>query len=217
MIVDDVRNFLFGPPGAGGLDLASLNIQRGRDHGLPGYNDARAQMRLPRIESFDDPIWKEGVGAKLAQIYDSPDDVDLWVAGLAEKHTGDSLLGETNTKILKEQFEALRDGDRFWYENQYSGKRLQRLNQLSLSDIIKRNSDVENIQDNVMVASNVHLDNASAPEGQLSAADAPVATARQSSGTAAFNATAQAAPLQQLDASVVQDLLEAIERGRLNF
>ncbi|MFM8633799.1 MAG: peroxidase family protein [Planctomycetia bacterium] len=30
-VVDDVRNFLFGAPGQGGFDLASLNIQRGRD------------------------------------------------------------------------------------------------------------------------------------------------------------------------------------------
>jgi hypothetical protein len=34
-VVDAIRNFLFGPPGAGGLDLASLNIQRGSDQGLP--------------------------------------------------------------------------------------------------------------------------------------------------------------------------------------
>jgi peroxidase len=40
-LVDDVRNFLFGQPGEGGFDLTALNIQKGRDHGLPGYNDAR--------------------------------------------------------------------------------------------------------------------------------------------------------------------------------
>lgn len=33
MVVEDVRSFLFGPPGAGALDLAALNIQRGRDLG----------------------------------------------------------------------------------------------------------------------------------------------------------------------------------------
>ena len=141
----------------GGLDLASLNIQRGRDHGLPGYNDARTQMGLPRIESFDDPIWKDGVGERLAEVYDSPDDVDLWIAGLAEKPVGDAMMGETNTKILTDQFTALRDGDRFWYENQFSGEQLEQLNSTSLADIIKRNSDVQNLQDQVMVASNAHL------------------------------------------------------------
>ena len=37
-VVDDVRNFLFGSPGQGGFDLAALNIQRGRDHGIADYN-----------------------------------------------------------------------------------------------------------------------------------------------------------------------------------
>ena len=40
-LIDEVRNFLFGSPGAGGFDLAALNIQRGRDHGIPDYNSTR--------------------------------------------------------------------------------------------------------------------------------------------------------------------------------
>src|SRR5204863_3282632 len=51
-VVNSVRNFLFGPPGAGGLDLASLNIQRGRDHGLADYNTMRASYGLPRVTDF---------------------------------------------------------------------------------------------------------------------------------------------------------------------
>ena len=43
-IVDDVRNFLFGEPGNGGFDLASLNFQRGRDHGLADYNQTRETL-----------------------------------------------------------------------------------------------------------------------------------------------------------------------------
>lgn len=149
MIVDDVRNFLFGPPGAGGLDLASLNIQRGRDHEIPAYNDLREALGLHRIESFDDPAFKGDFGQRLASVYDSPDDIDAWVGGLAEQNYGDSALGVTMSLILKDQFERLRDGDRFYYENQYSGAELWQLDNLTMADIIKRNTDIENIQDNV--------------------------------------------------------------------
>lgn len=202
-VVDDVRNFLFGPPGSGGLDLVSLNIQRGRDHALPGYNDVREGLGLSRIESFDDPIWQDGVGEKLAQIYDSPDDVDLWIAGLAENHVGDALMGETATSILTTQFQALRDGDRFWYENQYSGQDLQQLNNLSLSDIIKRNTDIVNVQDDVMVASNVHLN----------VTDMPVQMMRMQNSVMAPQ-TQKTAP-QALDNDVIQELQGAAQKGHL--
>lgn len=157
MVIDDVRNFLFGQPGSGGLDLVAINMQRGRDHGIAGYNDVRESLGLSRIESFDDPIWQGDFGQKLAQVYDSPDDVDLWVGGLAEKYTGDSLAGETLTTILTNQFGSLRAGDRFWYENQFSGQQLKDLNNLTLSDVIQRNTTIKDVQDNAFLASNVHL------------------------------------------------------------
>ncbi len=45
-ITNNLRNFLFGDPnslGSGGLRLASLNMQRGRNHGLQDYYTVRAE------------------------------------------------------------------------------------------------------------------------------------------------------------------------------
>src|SRR5262249_18511732 len=64
-ITDPVRNFLFGQPGQGGFDLASLNIQRGRDHGLPDYNTVRAAYGLPRVTNFNQITSDNGLRLKL--------------------------------------------------------------------------------------------------------------------------------------------------------
>ena len=53
-VIDDVRNFLFGAPGAGGLDLASININRGRERGLSDYNTLRASLGMHRLNSFSE-------------------------------------------------------------------------------------------------------------------------------------------------------------------
>ncbi len=148
-VVDDVRNFLFGTPGQGGFDLASLNIQRGRDHGLADYNTVRAAYGLPRVTSFDQITSDQSVQSSLAATYGSVDNIDLWVGGLAEDHLPNSSLGATFTAILVDQFTRLRDGDRFWYQASLSGRMLHDIENTSLADIIRRNTNLTKLQENV--------------------------------------------------------------------
>ncbi len=150
-VVDGLRNFLFGQPGQGGLDLASLNIQRGRDHGLGSYNDVRAQLGLGRVTSWRQITSDVDVQNALKSVYASVNDVDLWVGGLAEAHVRDSTVGPTFQRILVDQFTRTRDGDRFWYERDLSGSELQMVRSTQLADVIKRNSDLTNIQPNAFV------------------------------------------------------------------
>jgi len=150
-VVDSVRNFLFGAPGSGGLDLASLNIQRGRDHGLADYNDVRAAYGLPRATRFSDITSDVELQANLRQLYGSVNNIDLWVGALAEDHTARGSTGPLLRAIISDQFERLRDGDRLWYQNQFSGTMLRMIENTSLTDIIRRNTDLTNLQDNSFV------------------------------------------------------------------
>ena len=53
--VEDLRNHLFeSSAGRGGLDLVAVNIQRGRDHGLPGYNMYREICTGARAREWSD-------------------------------------------------------------------------------------------------------------------------------------------------------------------
>jgi len=149
-VVDDVRNFLFGPPGSGGFDLASLNIQRGRDHGLPKYNDTREQIGLTRVESFQDISSDPDIQMRLEDAYGNVDNIELWPGGLSEDQVPGSHLGELFHLIVKIQFESLRDGDRFWFEGELSGAELQEVQATRLSDIIRRNTGIGfELQDDV--------------------------------------------------------------------
>src|SRR5207247_1722010 len=134
-VVDSLRNFLFGPPGAGGLDLASLNIQRGRDHGLADYNTARAAYGLPRVRTFAQITSDPALQKALQQLYGDVNHIDLWVGGLAEDHLPGASMGPTFARIIGDQFARVRDGDRFWFERTFTGRQLEDLEHTTLADV----------------------------------------------------------------------------------
>jgi peroxidase len=141
-LVDDVRNFLFGPPGSGGFDLAALNIQRGRDHGLPSYNDAREAFGLTQVTSYSEISQDPEIQDRLAAAYDDIGEMDVWVGGLAEDPWHKAQVGPLFAAILKRQFETLRDGDRFWYERILTRIELRQIEKTRLSDVIRRNTEI---------------------------------------------------------------------------
>jgi peroxidase len=90
-----------------------------------------------------------GTRAALKEAFSSNVDlIDFWTGGLSENHAPGALIGETFQTVIAMQFEALRDDDRFWFENQgFDAKTLQQIEQTTLADIILRNTDTQHIQD----------------------------------------------------------------------
>ncbi len=158
-IVDSVREFLFGGPGSNKmtfLDLAVLNIQRGRDHGLGGYNACRKAYGLGEYTSFSDITNDLGVPLKLKKVYGDIDNIDPWIGGLAEDHIEGAQVGPLISAALVDQFSRLRDGDRFWWQNDRAfncdGPLYQFVNdvkKITLGKIVKRNTDIVDISDDV--------------------------------------------------------------------
>jgi hypothetical protein len=153
-MIDDLRNFLFGPPGAGGLDLASLNINRGRDRGLPDYNTVRTDFGLSPITSFRDLTPNPWLNSLFESTYGDINNIDPWVGILAEDHMPNALFGETVMEIMIRQFMALRDGDRFFYKNDadFSWYEIEEIRKTTLADVIERNTNTKGLQDNVFLA-----------------------------------------------------------------
>ncbi|XP_017485563.1 PREDICTED: peroxidasin, partial [Rhagoletis zephyria] len=148
---------LFHTAHAVALDLAAINIQRGRDHGLPGYNVYRRICNLTIAKTFEDlqgDIRSAEVRKKLQNLYGHPDNIDVWVGGILEDQVEGGKVGPLFQCLLVEQFRRLRDGDRFYYENDgvFLSKQLSQIKHASLGRILC--DDGDNINE---VSSNVFL------------------------------------------------------------
>jgi len=149
-ITGEITDHLFEKKGQRftGLDLAALNIQRGRDHGLPSYNKYRQPCGMLRAADFThflaeiSPAFVE----KLNNLYRDPNDVDLFPAMLVEKPLPGGIVGPTLSCLLGQQFNNLRQCDRFWYETgdpnlRFTESQLKEIRKVSLSAFLCRNCD----------------------------------------------------------------------------
>ncbi|XP_050587416.1 peroxidasin homolog isoform X1 [Bombus affinis] len=148
---------LFHTAHAVALDLAAMNIQRGRDHALPGYLEWRRFCNMSYVETFEDladEIRSTKVRQKLRELYGHPGNIDVWVGGVLEDQLPNAKLGPLFQCILLEQFKRTRNGDRFWYESPtvFKPEQLAQIKQTSLARILCDNGDnINRIQPNVFL------------------------------------------------------------------
>ncbi|KHJ85670.1 animal hem peroxidase, partial [Oesophagostomum dentatum] len=99
----------------GNSDLGSINIQRGRDHGVPAFIHWRAFCGLPEVKDFEDlkkTISNQVVIDNLKVIYKHVGAIDMYVGSLLEDPVPHALVGPTLACVIGEQFRRTRDGDR---------------------------------------------------------------------------------------------------------
>lgn len=157
-IVSGIRNFLFGmipdAPDSDNMDLPSFNIERGRDHEVALYNDARIFYGLEPFTSFDQVVNAPGlpdqscIAEMLQQTFGEVDNCDSFVCGLAEPSTRGEL-GELFFAAQDDQFQRIRDGDRFHYLNaagptpeqlQLAGVTIQEIENFQMQNVLNRNT-----------------------------------------------------------------------------
>ena len=66
------------------------------------------------------------------------------------------MVGETISAVLADQFSRLRDGDRFWYQNDPffldNEDHMENVHHTTLSDVIKQNTSIDSeLQNDVFV------------------------------------------------------------------
>ena len=96
------------------VDLATVDVLRDRERGLPRYNHFRRLLHLPMVSSFeqltDDPEWAR----ELRTVYGHVDQVDLLPGMLAEPLPPGMAFGDTAFRIFILMASRRLNSDRFF-------------------------------------------------------------------------------------------------------
>ncbi|KAE9420028.1 hypothetical protein Angca_005703, partial [Angiostrongylus cantonensis] len=147
IVVEDLRDYIFGPMHFTRLDVVASSIMRGRDNGLPSYNMLRKAFNLPEKtwKTINPKLYQTNreMFDKLEALYGDINYLDAYVGGMLEVNNGP---GELFKAIIKDQFERLRDSDRFWFENRqndlFTDEEIKKIHKTTLRDIIRETTEI---------------------------------------------------------------------------
>ncbi|XP_031426881.1 eosinophil peroxidase-like [Clupea harengus] len=153
MMHDELRERLFEFLDHVALDLAALNMQRGRDHGLPGYNSWRGFCGLSKPQTEEElsvVMNNRELAHELMELYGTVDNIDVWLGGVAEPFVNGGRVGPLFACIIARQFQRIRQGDRLWWENDdvFTEAQRESLRATSLSRIICDNTGITEVPEN---------------------------------------------------------------------
>jgi hypothetical protein len=177
------------------FDISAIDVERGRDHGMPSYQQLRQAYGLSAKTSFQDVTGESGeafpvdpeltpgdeindpdsldfvrlkdaqgrvlpmdtkgaitgdrrtpLAARLKAIYGDVSTMDAFVGMISEPKVPGTEFGESQLAIWQRQFEALRDGNRFFYGNDPVLAQIRQKYGIdyrqSLGDVIAHNTDI---------------------------------------------------------------------------
>ncbi|XP_032435336.1 eosinophil peroxidase-like isoform X3 [Xiphophorus hellerii] len=150
MLTEELRDKLFKFSVDLALDLGSLNMQRGRDHGLPGYNKWRKFCGLSQpttLSELAEVLNNTVLAQKLLDLYGTPDNIDPWLGGVAEPFVSGGRVGPLFACLISTQFQNIREGDRFWWENKgvFTDAQKLAIRETSLARIICDNTGITEV------------------------------------------------------------------------
>ncbi|XP_071989629.1 myeloperoxidase-like [Engystomops pustulosus] len=157
LVVDELRERLFKLFKRTGLDLPAINLQRGREHGIPGYNAWRrfCGLSAPRnLNELAAVLNNRELAQKFINLYGTPENIDIWVGGVAEPSVRNGRIGELLTCLIGNQFRRARDGDRFYYENRgvLTSAQKNAIERVSFARVICENTGITEVPQNVFLA-----------------------------------------------------------------
>ncbi|XP_048255140.1 peroxidasin-like [Haliotis rufescens] len=134
----------------GAKDLLALNIQRGRDHGLPPYSDFRdkaIQFATDKTITITTPTNPSCASS----VYTDTSKIDLYAGAMNEAPVTGGVVGPTFAYIMGQQFSDIRSGDRFWYETTnttigFTADQLAEIDKITLARVICTNTGIKSIQ-----------------------------------------------------------------------